>query len=133
MIYILILMPYSGKALERQIKIRNHTLKIEIADNESQLQKGLMHRKKLASDQGMLFVFQATSMPCMWMKNTYIPLSVAFINQEGIITNIEKMQPQTKTKHCASSTVRYALEVNQNWFSDRIINPGDQVMGLPSH
>lgn len=108
-----------------------HVIKAEVASNEEQRRQGLMFREKMAQNEGMVFVFDAPAQVCMWMKNTLIPLSVAFIDNEGRIVNIEDMQPQTTDSHCAERPVRYALEMNQGWFTKRHINPGMTIQGLP--
>jgi len=99
------------------------------ADRESRMQ-GLMNRRSMAPQQGMLFVFPEIGQHCMWMRNTHIPLSVAFLDQEGRIINIEDMQPQTENNHCASRPARYALEMNLGWFSGKGIKPGARLLGL---
>ena len=80
---------------------------------------------------GLLFLFDAPAAHCMWMKNTLIPLSVAFIDERGEIVNIADMQPLDETSHCASRPVRYALEMNQGWFKQRGIAPGARLGGIP--
>ncbi len=104
-----------------------YVIKAEIAANEAERQQGLMFRKKMASNEGMLFDFEAPAGVCMWMKNTLIPLSVAFIDSNGEIVNIEDMQPQTTESHCAKKAVRYALEMNQGWFKQKNIKPGSII------
>ena len=82
-------------------------------------------------DAGMLFIFDEPQVHCMWMKNTLIPLSVAFIDDRGAIVNIEDMQPQTEDSHCAAQPVRYALEMNRGWFKARGVKPGSRLGGIP--
>ncbi len=89
-----------------------------------------MHRDTLDRDSGMLFVFPEINHHSMWMVNTYIPLSIAFLDQEGIIINIFDMMPLTKTKYSATSKAKYALEMNLGWFSSRNIQPGKKIIGL---
>jgi uncharacterized membrane protein (UPF0127 family) len=90
-----------------------------------------MYRKNLAPDSGMLFVFDATARHRFWMKNTLIPLSIAFLDTAGIITDIRDMQPlDTTTDYSPSVPVRYAIEMNSGWFNSRSILPGDTVRGL---
>jgi uncharacterized membrane protein (UPF0127 family) len=89
-----------------------------------------MFRKSLAANQGMLFVFAELERHCMWMRNTYVPLSVAFIDEAGVILNIADMQPQTEDSHCAVKPARYALEMNQGWFAAKGIKPGAKIAGL---
>jgi len=89
-----------------------------------------MYRESIAEDSGMLFVFDAERRHCMWMKNTLIPLSVAFIDADGEIINIRNMHPRSTQNHCAARPALYALEMNQGWFEERGIEPGDSVGGL---
>jgi uncharacterized membrane protein (UPF0127 family) len=99
------------------------------ADNASRMQ-GLMHRKSMAPNRGMLFVFPQSGSHCMWMRNTFLPLSVAFLDDQGTILNIENMQPQTEDNHCAESPARFALEMNRDWFAEKGIKPGQHISGL---
>jgi uncharacterized membrane protein (UPF0127 family) len=114
------------------LRINNSVAKAELADTPSLQQKGLMFRESLAKDHGMVFVFSKPERYCMWMKNTPLPLSVAFIDATGRIVNIESMQPKTETSHCARSPVPYALEMKQGWFREKRITAGDRVLGLPT-
>lgn len=102
----------------------------EVAADDANRMQGLMHRRSMSSNQGMLFVFPQARPHCMWMRNTYLPLSVAFLDQEGRILNIENMQPQTDDSHCATSAARYALEMNLGWFSSKGIKPGARIGGI---
>ena len=111
--------------------IKSFQVQAEVADRPASRARGLMFRESLADNHGMLFVFDTPSRQCMWMKNTPLPLSVAFIKADGRIANIAQMQPQTETIHCASEDVLYALEMTQGWFWARAIKPGDEVRGLP--
>jgi uncharacterized membrane protein (UPF0127 family) len=89
-----------------------------------------MHRQAMPGHRGMLFVFDADARHCMWMKNTLLPLSVAFLDAEGRIVNIEEMKPQTEDNHCAAKPVHFALEMNAGWFGSRGIKPGMQLRGI---
>ena len=102
-------------------------IKVEIAVTEEERSKGLMHREKLNDGEGMLFVFERDQQLSFWMKNTLIPLSIAFITSDGRITEIKDMQPHDLTSVQSSRSVRYALEVPQGWFGRAGINPGDTV------
>jgi uncharacterized membrane protein (UPF0127 family) len=113
------------------LSIKSFRVQAEVADRPASRARGLMYRESLADNHGMLFVFDAPSRQCMWMKNTPLPLSVAFIRADGRIANIAQMQPQTETIHCASEDVLYALEMAQGWFWARAIKPGNLVQGLP--
>jgi len=108
-----------------------HVIKAELADSEAERQQGLMYRTVLGPNEGMLFVFEAPAAACMWMKNTLIPLSVAFIDSDGKIINIEDMQPQTTESHCAKKSARYALEMNLGWFRQKNLKPGTVIEGIP--
>ena len=105
-------------------------VEVEVAANQDDRMQGLMARKTLAAQQGMLFVFPQLATHCMWMKNTLIPLSVAFLDARGVILNIEDMHPQTLTNHCAAEPARYALEMNLGWFAKKGIQPGQTIRGL---
>ena len=108
-----------------------HVIQAEVAANDKDRQQGLMFREKMGPNEGMVFVFDSPATVCMWMKNTLLPLSVAFIDDSGRIVNIEDMQPQTTTSHCAKKPIRYALEMNQGWFKEKNIKPGGLIGGLP--
>ena len=102
----------------------------EVAASEETREQGLMYREKLPANSGMLFVFVEPQRECMWMKNTLIPLSVAFLDDNGNIVNIEDMAPQTLNSHCSNGKVRYALEMNVGWFKERGFGKGMQLRGL---
>jgi hypothetical protein len=108
-----------------------HVIKAEVAATNADRQQGLMFREKLGPNEGMVFVFDAPAGVCMWMKNTLVPLSVAFLSEDGKIINIEDMQPQSTESHCAKSPARYALEMSQGWFRQKNIKPGSAIEGLP--
>ena len=108
-----------------------HLIKAEVAVSDEQRAQGLMFREKMAPNEGMVFRFPESRPICMWMKNTLLPLSVAFIDDHGRIINIEDMQPQTLNAHCAKKPARFALEMNQGWFRQKNIRPGLQLKGLP--
>ena len=114
-----------------EIKVAGHALKVEIAANEPDRMRGLMFREKLAKNDGMLFVFDELGYHSMWMKNTLIPLSVAFVADDGTILNILDMQPQTLDSHMAAGPARYAIETNLGWFAEKKVKAGDRVAGLP--
>ena len=113
-----------------ELGINAQHVKVEVARTPSERQTGLMHRKTLPAQQGMLFVYPHSDSHCMWMKNTLIPLSVAFIDESGRILNIEDMQPNTRDYHCAMAPAQYALEMNLGWFRSKGIKTGDKVRGL---
>jgi uncharacterized membrane protein (UPF0127 family) len=107
-----------------------HVIQAEIAATMTARSQGLMQRKSMPQGAGMVFLFEEAATHCMWMKNTLIPLSVAFIDERGDIVNIADMQPLDETTHCANRPVRYALEMNQGWFKKRGISPGMPIKGL---
>lgn len=115
---------------ELNVSIGEHRLVVEVAATDPQRMQGLMHRRMLPENRGMLFIFPHVAVHGMWMMNTYIPLSVAFLDDRGVIINIEDMQPQTTTSHMAARPARYALETNLGWFRKRGIKPGDRIEGL---
>lgn len=103
----------------------------EVAATAEQREQGLMFREKLAPNAGMVFLFGQPQTICMWMKNTLIPLSVAFIGADGRILNIEEMKAQTLDPHCGLKDVPFALEMNAGWFKENHLKPGVKVEGLP--
>lgn len=107
-----------------------HRIEAEVAATDQNRQLGLMNRKAMPTQRGMLFVFTQDNTHCMWMRNTLLPLSVAFMDGDGKIINIEDMQPQTEDNHCARRPARYALEMNLGWFAQRGIKPGVKLGGL---
>jgi hypothetical protein len=107
-----------------------HRIEAEVAATDQNRQLGLMQRKSMAPQHGMLFVFTQNNTHCMWMRNTLLPLSVAFLDEEGKIINVEDMQPQTEDNHCARRPARYALEMNLGWFSQRGLKAGSPLHGL---
>lgn len=107
-----------------------YRIEAEVAADLKNRMQGLMERRSMAAQQGMLFVFPEVARHCMWMKNTYLPLSVAFLDEEGRIINIEDMEPQTLDSHCAAKPARYALEMNKGWFVGKGIRPGAKLSGL---
>ncbi len=117
-----------------QLTIGIHIVKAEMALSTEERAQGLMYREKMGSNEGMVFDFGAPAQVCMWMKNTLIPLSVAFISTDGKIANIEDMKPQTLDSHCgkAGVPIRYALEMNLGWFKQKNIKPGVKIDGLPN-
>jgi len=114
-----------------RIKVGGHELKVEVAQSEEQRMQGLMFRKQLGRNDGMLFIFDEPAYHAMWMKNTLIPLSVAFVDKKGEILNILDMEPQTLDSHMAAGPAVYAIETNKGWFAAKKIKPGDKVTGLP--
>ena len=120
----------SAEMPRMELSVGFHRIEAEVAANQENRALGLMHRKSMGSNQGMLFVFPVAARHCMWMRNTFLPLSVAFLDDEGKILNIEDMQPQTEDNHCAGAPARFALEMNRGWFADKGIKPGQRIGGL---
>ena len=106
-----------------------HRISAEVARTPEQRAIGLMHRKSMPQHAGMIFVFDRPEALCFWMKNTLIPLSIAFLQDDGTILNIEEMKPQTLDSHCSVRPTRYALEMNAGWFAKRGLKPGDRITG----
>ena len=107
-----------------------HRIRVEVVNTVESRAEGLMHRKSLPANYGMLFVFDQTAQHCMWMRNTLIPLSVAFIDANGRIVNIEEMLPQTENNHCAAKPAKFALEMSAGWFRSKGLSSGTQLNGI---
>ncbi len=108
-----------------------HVIKADLADRADTRSKGLMFRRSMEQHQGMLFVFDRKEPHCFWMRNTPLPLTIAFLDDEGKIVNLADMKAQDETNHCAAQPVRYALEMNQGWFGKRHLKAGSRIAGLP--
>ena len=108
-----------------------HQIDAQVAATQEQRMTGLMHRREMPQHEGMLFVFEHPAQQCFWMKNTLLPLSVAFVEDDGTIANIDEMQPQTLDSHCSAKPVRYVLEMNKGWFSKKGIKAGQKLAGPP--
>ena len=108
-----------------------HNIRAALAQTPDQRQTGLMFRRSMAQHEGMLFVFDEPSQQCFWMKNTLMPLSIAFIGDDGTVVNVDEMKPQTLDNHCSDKPVRYVLEMNQGWFAKRGIKSGSRIGGAP--
>lgn len=108
-----------------------NVIKAEVASSPAQREQGLMFRTRLGPNEGMVFLFGEPETVCMWMKNTLIPLSVAFMDEKGTIINIEEMKAQTLDSHCAQKAANYALEMSAGWFKQKNIKPGTVIDGLP--
>ena len=115
-----------------ELKIGIYRIQAELADTPKAREVGLMNRTNMPTNSGMLFVFEQKAGHCFWMNNTKIPLSIAFLADDGKIVNIEEMQAGTTNSHCPKAAVRYALEMNKQWFSERVIVPGTAITGLPN-
>ena len=108
-----------------------HVINAELASTPQQREIGLMFRTSMPANDGMLFVFEETRQQCFWMRNTLIPLSIAFLGDDGSIVNIDNMKPQTLAGHCSAKPVRFALEMNEGWFAKRGLKPGSRLRGAP--
>ncbi|HEX2650336.1 MAG TPA: DUF192 domain-containing protein [Burkholderiales bacterium] len=112
------------------LSIGMHLIHAEVADSPGSRMQGLMYRESMPTSAGMVFVFEENALHCMWMKNTLLPLSVAFIDEAGAIINIADMQPKSEQTHCAAKPARFALEMNKGWFAQRGIKAGAKLRGL---
>jgi uncharacterized membrane protein (UPF0127 family) len=108
-----------------------HVIQAEVAQTDTQRMIGLMNRPQMATNTGMLFVFEQPATQCFWMKNTLLPLSIAFVADDGTVVNIDDMKPQTLDSHCSTKAVRFVLEMNQGWFAKRGIKAGAKLKGEP--
>ena len=108
-----------------------HQIDAQVAATPDQRMTGLMHRKEMPQHEGMLFVFDYASQQCFWMKNTLLPLSIAFIADDGTIVNIDEMKARTEESHCSEKPVRYVLEMNKGWFAKKGIKAGARLKGEP--
>ena len=108
-----------------------HQITAQVAQTPQEHQVGLMFRKEMPQHEGMLFVFEQPAQQCFWMKNTVLPLTAAFVADDGTIVNMADMKPQTTDAHCSAQPVRYVLEMNQGWFSKKGIQSGARLSGPP--
>jgi hypothetical protein len=122
--------PWSMLPTRVELSAGMHLIQAEVAANMGERAKGLMCRPSMPQSAGMLFVFREVEAHCMWMRNTLIPLTVAFMDEKGVIVSLHDMQPQNDASHCAARPSRYALEMNQGWFEKRGIKPGTKIGGL---
>jgi len=108
-----------------------HLIDTQVAASPEQRSTGLMFRKEMPASEGMLFVFDQAAQQCFWMKNTLLPLTAAFVADDGTIVNLADMKPQTTDSHCSAQPVRYVLEMNQGWFAKKGIKAGFKLGGKP--
>lgn len=106
-----------------------YRIEAQVASSAAQRQIGLMLRQNMPPHEGMLFVFEQAAIQCFWMKNTLLPLTAAFVADDGRIVNTADMQPHSETSHCSTKPVRYVLEMNQGWFAQRGLKAGSQLKG----
>jgi uncharacterized protein len=114
-----------------QLSVGMHLIKAELAVTQGQQAVGMMMRTEMGANEGMLFVNSDSGNRCFWMRNTLLPLSIAFIADDGAIVNIAEMQPRSDQSHCSAKPVRYALEMNKGWFAKRGIQAGSHIRGGP--
>jgi uncharacterized protein len=114
-----------------QLQAGMHNIRAQVAATPDQRSTGLMHRKEMPQHEGMLFVFEQPSVQCFWMKNTLLPLSIAFLADDGAVVNIDEMKPLTLDSHCSTKPVRYVLEMNQGWFAKKGVKAGTRLVGAP--
>ena len=108
-----------------------HLIDAQVAATPEQRSTGLMFRREMPATEGMLFVFEQATPQCFWMKNTLLPLTAAFVADDGTIVNLADMKPQTTDSHCSTQPVRYVLEMNQGWFTKKGIKAGFKLGGKP--
>lgn len=108
-----------------------HRIRAMVAQTPEQRSIGLMWRTDMAPNDGMLFVFEQPQTQCFWMKNTLIPLAIAFVADDGTLVNLDEMKAQTTVSHCSTRPVRYVLEMNAGWFKRKGLTPGDRIGGGP--
>ena len=112
-----------------QLQAGMHQIQAQVAATPDQRSVGLMHRAEMPQSEGMLFAFEQATQQCFWMKNTLLPLTAAFIADDGTIVNLADMKPQTTDAHCSEQPVRWVLEMNQGWFAKRGIKAGFKLQG----
>lgn len=112
-----------------EIQAGVHLVRAEVAADHQSRMRGLMFRERLGPNEGMLFVFEAKSTQCFWMRNTILPLTIAFIDDDGSIVNLADMQPRSEDSHCSAKPIRYALEMEQGWFAKRGLKAGARLAG----
>ena len=112
-----------------QLSVGMHRIDAQLAATPERRQIGLMHRRDMPQHEGMLFVFEQPAVQCFWMRNTLIPLTAAFVADDGSIVNLADMQPLDETSHCSTQPVRYVLEMNQGWFKQRHLKAGARLRG----
>ena len=126
-LFLILIFSQSAVALEVYFKSASKSLDVEVANSDAKRRQGLMHRKDLAKDHGMLFLWPQSNTRCMWMKNTSLPLSVAYLSNDGVIQEIYNMVPFSEDSVCSVNSTRIALEVNAGWFKENGIAAGDKL------
>lgn len=113
------------------LQVGMHRIDAQVAQTPEQRQTGLMFRKEMPRHEGMLFVFEQASQQCFWMRNTRLPLTAAFVADDGTLVNLADMKPMTDDAHCSKQPVRFVLEMNQGWFASKNLKAGDKLSGSP--
>lgn len=108
-----------------------HVIQAELAQTPTQQMIGMMHRRTMGPNEGMLFIYDEAHRLCFWMRNTVLPLTIAFIGDDGRIVHLADMKPLDESSHCTTEPVRFALEMNQGWFAKRGLKKGDRLRGAP--
>ena len=128
----------TAQAQEPQLDLRRvkltagmYQIDTQLAVTSQQREVGLMFRKEMPQPEGMLFIFEQPATQCFWMKNTILPLTAAFVSDDGRIVNLADMKPQTEDSHCSEEPVRYVLEMNQGWFAKKNLKKGTKLTGAP--
>ena len=119
-----------AQAAVTTLTVRFFQITAEVADTPALRTRGLMGRQSLPPNHGMLFVFEQPQQQCFWMRNTPLPLTIAFLDDEGRISSMADMQPFSEATNCSQVPVRYALEMEQGWFAKRGIQPGEIIRGI---
>ena len=120
-----------GRLPTVEITAGMHVIHAEVAQTPAQQMVGMMHRTQMGGNEGMLFVNAQSEPRCFWMRNTLVPLTIAFIANDGTIVNLADMKPQSDQSHCSAKPVRFALEMRQGWFAKRAIKAGFKLRGAP--
>ena len=108
-----------------------HRIEAQVAASAQERQIGLMFRHEMPQHEGMLFVFEQPATQCFWMKNTPLPLTAAFVTDDGTIVNLADMKPMAEDSHCSAKPVRYVLEMNHGWFTKKGLKAGSKLVGRP--
>ena len=114
-----------------ELRAGMYRIDAQVAQSFGERQTGLMYRQQMPAHEGMLFVFEQPARQCFWMKNTPLPLTAAFVADDGTIVNLADMQPLSEQSHCSAQPVRYVLEMNQGWFAQKKIGAGAKLTGRP--
>lgn len=115
-----------------ELSAHMYVIQAEVAQTAQEQSQGLMYRQSMGDHEGMLFIYDRLEIRCFWMRNTLIPLTIAFLSDDGTIVNMRDMEPKTEKPHCSTRPVRFALEMNQGWFNKRSMQPGFRIQGLPN-